>query len=392
MSAAAQLTATDQSPLSRAALMALSSGFAIGFLPSTSMPVWVGQISSHLNWPGWAGGALASLQLGGMTVGNLLGPKILTAGSPDGPVQALGTWTGLAAGAGLLLMGTPWPFAAVTGALISGCACGMLLALVTSAVARAPDAQRNFAMLQLTLVGAGVALFFLLPRALASYGIGMVFTPLGAAVLVAIPALHAIRDRLRPCLSMPDRPVRSRRAIGVLLALAAMVTSQSAVMTRIMELGGDIGLKMTTIGTILSSASIGCLLWPLAARLIGERWGLLPPLISATLALAMCTACIPRVTSVPAFDGLVVTLMGLPLFIVPYVLALLARFDRGERWAAVAPGFMLAGGAVGPGVASVIGLMGGPLTALGNCGAAAIAGATLVLATYGRPRIASASR
>ena len=52
------------------------------------------------------------------------------------------------------------------------------------------------------------------------------------------------------------------------------------------------------------------------------------------------------------------------VFLVPYVYALLAALDEAGRWASIAPGFVLTGAALGPGIAGVV-IRGVAFTTLG---------------------------
>ena len=45
--------------------------------------------------------------------------------------------------------------------------------------------------------------------------------------------------------------------------------------------------------------------------------------------------------------------MGI-VFVVPYIYALLAGLDEAGRWASIAPGFVLTGWALGPGIAGAV--------------------------------------
>src|SRR6185437_4692031 len=90
--------------------------------------------------------------------------------------------------AGFLLMGCSMPVAVISGAVLSGGACGWLLASANSVAACLARPQQAFALLQIVLVALGIVLFFTLPRLLVSYGTGSVFITLaltaGAASLL----------------------------------------------------------------------------------------------------------------------------------------------------------------------------------------------------------------
>jgi hypothetical protein len=62
------------------------------------------------------------------------------------------------------------------------------------------------------------------------------------------------------------------------------------------------------------------------------------------------------------------------VFLLPYIYALLAGLDRAGRWASIAPGFVLTGVALGPGIAGVVS-RGVDFTTLGYAASACIAAA-----------------
>lgn len=318
------------------------------------MPVWVGHLPPPPNWPSWYGGAVASLQLAALTIGNLTARGVVGACPPRrfAPVAAL------VVGAGFLLMSADAPIAAIPGALTSGLACGFLLASANAIAACLPRPQPAFAMLQITLVALGMALFFVLPRLLAARGVAVVFIVLAAAAALAspafrlLPARSARKDGDGARLSAPRSS--ALRPLTLLLALAILLASQTALTACLLPAGRRIGLNLAGIGTALSIAAALCLLAPVAARTLGERLGTLPPLLAGALALAVTAMLVMRAPSPVWFCALAAALMGLPVFILPYVLALLARFGDAGRWSAIGPGFMMAGAAVGPASAEML--------------------------------------
>ena len=339
---------------SKRSVLALSLANALGYLPSTCMPVWVGQIGAALHWPGWAGGALASLQLGSLTVGNLIGPSILVARSP----RAWATAAASVAAAGFLLASTRTPLCVVGGCAISGLACGFLLAIANSLAAGFRHAQHTFAVLQVSLVAIGIALLFTLPKLLANYGVGSVFLTLCVCALAITPLMRALPEST-PAVAAERLPGTEphrvkTRALVILFALAVALASQTALMACILEAGARIGVGPARMGTLLAAAATLCLGFPLAARLVGERGGLTLPLVCGTFTLALAAAALMRADYVVLFVLLLTGVMGLPLFMLPYVLAMLARFGDGGVWAAVGPGFMMAGVAIGPAVAAAV--------------------------------------
>jgi len=338
--------------LSGGALAALSVANAIGFLPSTCMPIWVGALGESLGWPRWAGGAVATLQLASLTLANLTAQRFLR----ERPARSAAPLAAFLAGVGFVLMSTATPLTAISGSVMSGASCGALLAIANAIAGRYGKAQRIFALLQTVLVVLGVVLFFTLPRLEQALGLPVVFLVLAGCAGLALPILRVALPVEQPetrAIAAAARGV-NRRALAILIALGAALASQAALMASIFEAGESVALDPPTVGTFMSGAAILCLIAPLAARALGERWGLVRPAVASTLALSAAALFVLHPPSASLFLGLVACVMGLPLFIVPYVLATLARFGGEGRWSAIGPGFMMAGAAAGPSIAGLL--------------------------------------
>jgi hypothetical protein len=333
-------------------LAALSVANAIGFMPSTCMPIWVGVLGASLGWPRWTGGTVATLQLGALTVANLTAGRLLSARD----ARSVAPLAALVAGLGFSLMSIPTPATAIAGSALSGAACGGLLAIVNAMAGRYGKAQQTFAVLQTVLVMLGILLFFSLPRLEHALGLRSVFLTLAGCAAVAAPLLRAGLPSEKPQQQVIGgaRARMNPRALAILLALGAALASQSALMASIFEAGESVALDPPSVGTFMSGAAILCLAAPLLARLLGERWGLVRPAVASTLVLAGAAVFILHPQSAAVFLGLVAGVMGLPLFIVPYILASLARFGGEGRWSAIGPGFMMAGAAAGPSIAGLL--------------------------------------
>ena len=380
------LGTSSSAELPAGTFVVLALANAIGYLPSTCMPVWVGQVAASLHWPNWSGGALATLQLGSLALGNIISGRLVNRFR-----RSLAVYAALGAAAGYIVMGTRHPLGLILGSITSGVACGYLLASVNSCAARFRRSQHAFALLQLILVLLGVVLFFSLPRLLQAEGLVAVFIALGGCALIASPFFLRFPSSATtsdPFVAGREVAHRNWAPVAVLFGLCSAIASQTALMACIFEGGALVGLDLPTIGTYMSGVAVLCLLYPLGARLLGDRLGLGLPLVAATLLLAVGAGFIMHAPSRASFFFLLLALMGLPLFILPYALALLASFERAGRWAAIGPGFLMAGVAVGPGLAGMIRAH----ASLGSLSTAMAAAITGVAITFGLAANAGSSR
>lgn len=316
------------------------------------MPIWVGALGESLGWPPWTGGTVATLQLGALTLANLMARRVIG----EHRTRLAAPLAALLAASGFALMSISTPLTAIAGSVLSGAGCGALLALVNAMAGRYGKAQQIFALLQTILVVLGIVLFFSLPRLQHALGLAAVFLTLAGCAAAAAPLLRVALPPESPSMSaMPVAAARMNpRALAILLALGAALAAQAALMASIFEAGASVALDPPRVGTFMSGAAILCLAAPLAARALGERLGLVRPAVASTLALAAAAVWILHPPSAPIFLGLVACVMGLPLFFVPYILASLARFGGEGRWSAIGPGFMMAGAAAGPSIAGLL--------------------------------------
>jgi hypothetical protein len=240
--------------------------------------------------------------------------------------------------------------ALVFGRLLSGAAMGTLLSIVTRVAARRRDAQRVLSLMQAAMVVLVSVLFFVSPILISRFGPTSLFAVIAiaglAAVLVSVPGLSASAAP-----SLETQRAASSRTLAPLigcLALFLVLVGQSSVWNYIVIIGNALGIQGKTLGTLLAIVPPLAMLGPLAAHTLGERVGLLVPLLTGVVVLGVDSLLLVRAHAPPVFCLTAALLNVSILFCVPYAIAFISRLDPSGGFAAAAPAFMMSAGAVSP--------------------------------------------
>lgn len=341
------LPASDRAHrMARPEIAALCVGSALGYLGQGAQPLWVAAfISDHLfaaSDVGWlASGELVLIALSTLAVsawGQRLNPRIV----------AVTAALLIAVGNGVAIL--PEAASVVLGRLLSGVATGALLSSITGIAARRQDAQRVLALIQGAGLLFGSVVYFMSPTLVGRHGPGGLFALVGClGIFAAMVCQLALANR-------PATPTQSERLAGIsklapllgCLALASVAMGMNTVWTYIITIGNGLGFNAPTMGKVLAVVGPLALLGPVASHLLGERAGLLRPLLVGLAVLAVDFFLIVAATS-PVLLGLYSALLFLAAgFSTPYAIALVSKVDASGRFASAAPAFIMIGGAVGP--------------------------------------------
>jgi predicted MFS family arabinose efflux permease len=334
----------------------LCLGNAIGFNGPAVMPLWVANLMHGDLLPpnrvGWlASGELLLIALGSLSVSAI--------GRHARP-RSIGLIAAIIIVAANAVAGVPHVHTLIAGRLASGLAMGALLGVVNGVAARRHDAHRVLALMQASMITLLSVIFLSGPTLVSHFGLRGLF-----AGFIIIGSLVAVFSWF----SLPSSAASRRTAelvtqstwwvplIGC-LGLSAALISQNTVWTSIIAIGGDRGFDPHAMGVLLAICCPLCLLGPVGARVLGERFGLMRPLLSGMTVILVDLLLIPHTRSIFIFGVYTTVLNSLILFCVPYAIALLSRLDPTGRFASAAPAFMMTGAAVGPALGSHLALAG----------------------------------
>ena len=344
-------SATAQSPLRLWVLVRLALVNSIGYSGSTIVPLWVGGVSLHMGMPPWFGGAVATGQLAAAALFNLLTPILFPAIHPARLAKVA-----LAGATVVFLFAVTGQSLIFTLACVAGGAClGLALNATNRIIAGSAEVQKGYSIFLLTEGVFSASLFYAGALLWRRVGLNAVFLTLpavacvGAIVMTSLPGAQIF---CRPALvNVSSRRMELHPILGM-LALFLFFCGQSCMTASTLALGAEAGMSPQTASALLAINVIVGLLGAAAARLLGERFGVRGPIMTATLIL-MCVVTAMTQAPAPAMFFLgVMWLQVTTLFIVPYFLTLLARLDDTGRAASVGPAFLLAGVAIGPSLAA----------------------------------------
>jgi predicted MFS family arabinose efflux permease len=330
----------------------LCIGYALGSCSSTAIPLWVAAIVKA--------GTLSAVQVGWLASGELfsIAISVLTVsslGKHANPRRLATAAASVAAVANAVAIFGAFQ-CLIIGRLVSGVAIGVLLATVTRVAASRPHAQRVLSLMQAASVLLVSIVYFVSPSLIDRFGPAGFFAILAGVGIITIGA------------TLIGFPAAEAQALGVTrsggaqklapltgcLAVAVVFIGQSSVGTYIITIGNGLGFDAHTMGAILAVAFPIAMLGPIAAHRLGERMGLLRPLLLALVLLAIDIVLLVRAASPILFCLFSAAIALFSTFCVPYVIAFLGYLDRSGRFASAATAFMMVGGAVGPALGGTI--------------------------------------
>jgi hypothetical protein len=325
---------------------ALCLGNAVGFMGAGSIPLWVAALLKA--------DRLSAIQVGWLASGEsfcLAGGVLATSawGRRASPRHIAVTAAAVIAIANAIAM-FPWVEALIVGRLLSGFAMGALLAPVTRIAVRRSDAQRVLSLMLVAMVLLIMGVYVTSSTLIGRFG------PAGLFAFMALAAVVSAFTSLLGLPNIAEIPAEAKQiARGLILApllgclgLAVVFTGQSMIWTYIMVIGNALGFDGRTLGVLFAVVKPLAMLGPIAAHTLGERAGLLLPLLFGLVLLVIDCLLVVNMHS-PVLYGLSAETTQLSLlFCVPYAIAFVGRLDLSGRFAAAAPAFMMIGGSLSP--------------------------------------------
>ena len=381
----------------QATLLRIALANSVGFSASTAVPIWVGSVGAHFGYPSWGAGAVATGQLACAALLNAATPWLFRGAH-------LRKLAYVAAAVALLGNGLAWvgPSSVfIAGCLLCGAAFGVLLNVTNRLVASSSAPQRGYAVVQLVEVLFCIGFFLGVPPIVERFGSFSVFAAL-AGLCAGVFLLLAGVPVSAPGNSEVDTPVIAKgrvnnlnpggalpntgAAVLTLCATVLLFAGQSSVNASLVSIGAAVDLSVLWVGRVISLGLLASLCGAIFARGLGERAGLLRPLLAGAGVLGGAMLVVTLGRGAAAFiGGTIVLFMGI-VFVVPYIYALLAGLDKAGRWASIGPACVLTGWALGPGIAGVV-IRGVDFTTLGYVALACVAVAMTLIVCAQRLRL-----
>jgi predicted MFS family arabinose efflux permease len=263
---------------------------------------------------------------------------------------------------------------------VSGLAVGVLSAVASPLAACRPDGQRVLTYSTAAAMISVSGIYLGSPTLIERHGAPVVFLIIAAIALLAVAAISRDFPKARAHSLSDPHSSSSLLAPGMACAASAIVTlGQGSVFIFIIAIGQALGLTAGTVSRSLATALPLSLVAALVARAVGERLGLIKPIMIALLLLA---ADILLLGGAKVFIRFYLCVVGLNLFFVfstIYFTALIGRLDPSGRCVNILTFLCMVVAAFGPALGSRI-LVSGGYRALTLTGATAVTvGACLFL-------------
>lgn len=382
-------------------LLRISLANSIGFSASTAVPIWIAGIGTHFGFPPWGPGAVATGQLACAALFNAATPWLFRR-------PHLGRLAFVAAAVALLGNGLAWlgsSSAFIAGCLLSGAGFGVLLNVTNRLVASSSAPQRGYAMVQLVETLFCIGFYLIVPLIAERFGTLSVFAALAvlcAAVFLLLAGVPVsaprgseatVRDEVHVsaegeivALRRNGAPPNVGAAVLTLFAATLIFTGYTCVSSSLVLIGAAVGLNVLWVGRIMALGLLAGLGGAMLARGLGERAGLLLPLLAGASVLGGDMLVVTLGGGAVTFIGGAIVLFIGSVFVVPYIFALLAGLDESGRWASIGPAFVLSGVALGPGIAGAVS-RGADFATLGYVALACVVGAMTLFICAQRLRV-----
>ena len=340
--------------------VALTAVLLLAFAASLGMAFNVDAVVLSFSATNFQAGLVATTELSGIAAGNLLLGRLASRLNPH-RVYLLGALA--IAGFNLLSLFTAsvWELLALRAP--AGFALGAVLSTVMATAARSATPELTFGVIN-SLVGVmGLALAFVLPRALHAHLLANEVSPsfldwneldglYAVYILCALLALAFIRGTPVPKPLPPADPATVSPSKGVgwlaLVGLGVMFFGHGTLALFLVRVGRAIPLEAETIGYVLMSGALVGIACPLLAGWVGSRMAPGLPIAVIVAILLVTGVSLSNIGTVPAFFIATPLFAALPTAVMPIMLGVLSRFDPSGGLAASHPAFIMIAGAIAP--------------------------------------------
>ena len=242
--------------------------------------------------------------------------------------------------------------------------------VVGVSIAHRRDPDRGFAMISIGITSGAVAVFVAAPLVATWFGRDAIFW-----ILAVLPALALLCVRGVPTgrLDQGERTgaaagapfVLTAPAAALLVSLVGFGIAGNAIFTFIERIADGLRISYADFHSIMLWSTAATAAGPVAARLIGLRFGRLPILAFGFIGVGLCGPIVADPQS-PAMLFAVLNVGGFCIMIAqPYYQGLLATMDPSGRLITLSRGVLTIGMAITPSIASLMLLGGGGFPAMG---------------------------
>ncbi|WP_159647776.1 MFS transporter [Sphingorhabdus sp. 109] len=247
--------------------------------------------------------------------------------------------------------------------IVAGLGIGTVISAVMATAARTPKPEMTFGWVNgcagafISMMGLTVPYFILRDGLDGAYGL---YTTLSLLALLLVPMVPNIKA---PPHEMPSATSRGKGASGrlqehtgwiALLGLGIFFFGQAGIAAFVERIGARIDVSLATLGAIFFFSGLLTIVGPIAAGMVGPRFGSTKPLV--LIGFLFCVAVLAVATGGDklGFYLSVPMIMVLPAILLPFFLGGLSVVDPTGKLAGAQPAFATMGGALGPVAAGAV--------------------------------------
>lgn len=275
----------------------------------------------------------------------------------------------------------------VAARLSAGLGEALVNVMVGVLVAQQRDPDRGFAMINIGITSGAVVVFVIAPLLTPYAGKDGVFWILAALPALALPCLAGIQkrpiavDAAGPALRGLASFGLTAPAAALLLGVVGFGVAGNAIFIFVERIGESVGVTYNEMVRMMLWVTVWTAAGPIAARIIGVRFGRMAVLALAFVGLAISDPMMGAPAS-PTVLFIGLNLGGFCLLLAaPFYCGLMVAMDPQGRLITLSRGVIAIGSAITPSIASVMLLAGGGFPAMGYW-SAVMALASLALVYY----------
>ncbi len=234
--------------------------------------------------------------------------------------------------------------------VIAGLGAGIVAASINCSIARSADPVTLTARANTPLILFSALYFLLIPSVYVHISYPAYFVAYGVMILLCIPPLIMLDDAEPVASKEVCHSSKYSRASGfVLLAGTFLIwLAYTAVWSFSERKGAALGMPPQRIGEVFSLALVIGLIGAYASAKIGNRFGVVVPLVSGGLVMGFCYLGVAAAGSAVVFSW-TMCLFGIALFVfMPYLMGFASELDRSGGLAGAVGGVMPVAASAGP--------------------------------------------
>lgn len=341
---------------------AFASAYGIGLLSLLALPFLIGGVMADLSLDEAAAGYLLSAEFGATMIASLLIAPIMG----RVPKKTLALFGALIAiTANILSAGTVDVDTLTLYRCLAGAGAGLCLACGNACVSGARNPDNVAGYMNVLFVALMVIVMIVFADAMGAYGLSGLYYAIAitmTAMLVFIFMMpQSIDTSDHDHQHLPD-DLNMFSASALLMMLAMFLFSARDTMgwAFVEQVGVNVGYDGETLGMLFSLQAFVGLIGPLAAAIIGKRFGISTPVILGVVACgAVSIGYIMGETSKAMYTTSVMMIAATYFYALAYLTALAASLDKEGRIVAACGSFLTLGIAIGPAVSGNLISMGG---------------------------------